>query len=182
MADENSQSAEATQVDANTQQPQEGNPEHAQDGGGNEQTLSAEDARKLRSESRALRTRLKEAENRVQEFEKTTLTDTERRERELKDAHDQLEKTRIQVRALRVETAARKLGFIDPDDASALINWDSVDDPENPKHVEKALRDLRERKPHLVLNHNGDASVGRGTGASGALDMNQLIRRAAGRN
>jgi hypothetical protein len=62
---------------------------------------------------------------------------------------------------LAVERAARKLNFIDEDDAFRLIERSAVemDAGGDPQNVEALLKDLAKAKPHLVKSDNGNGGT-----------------------
>jgi len=150
-------------------------------GGGGEE-VSLEEARRLRSESKNLRQRLRAAEGERDRLKAEGLSDAERRDREHQETRAENERLAATVRRLRVELAARELGVVDPEAAAALLDLDSVDDADDPRALKRALRELVKEKPYLApQGGNGfDGGPGRG-GAARATDMNQLIRAAAGR-
>jgi hypothetical protein len=160
----------------------------AQGGAQTTSQMSEESARKLRSENKAMRERLKNAEKALAEREKAELTDNQRLERELKERTDeiaerdkQLTAAEREMRSLRTQTVAHELGFIDPELAEPLLDWDDLD-ANDPKQVKAALRELLKRKPHLVRNRDSiDAGAGRNSQTLDDSDMNARIRAAAGR-
>lgn len=146
-------------------------------------TLSPDDARKLRSESRNLRQRLKAAEQELEQRRKAEETEQQRLERELTTAAAKVEQAEARVRELEVQSAATKLG-VRPEAAdvvAALIDWTEVDATDS-KDVERAIRAIVKERPFLSARPDGlDGGQGRGAGAKGETDMNTVIRRAAGR-
>jgi hypothetical protein len=89
--------------------------------------------------------------------------------------------TEKRVRDLQVQVLATKVGIVDPSAASALLDWSKIEDPDDDKQVEKALRELVKEKTYLVPAGGGsDGGAGNGAGG-GTQDMNQMIRQAAGR-
>lgn len=161
--------------------------EDAQEGAPTYQ-LSEEAVRKMRSEARMLRERVKAAEKALAEREKAEMSDKERLERELSDRANELAErdnklsyAEREIRSLRTQTIAHELGFIDPELAEPLLDWDELDATDG-KQVKAALRELLKRKPHLVRNRDGiEGGAGRGQRAPDDTDMNARIRQAAGR-
>lgn len=151
-------------------------------GGGSEDqdTLTPEAARKLRSESKALRERLKAAEEKLSEREKNDLTERERLEADRDTNAKRVSALEADLRFSRVQLVAHKLGVRSEatEDVAKLLDWDSIDDPDNQKQLEKAVRELVKEKPHLSGVANGADGGARGR-ESGLVDVNQIIRRAA---
>lgn len=151
-------------------------------GGEGEETLSVEEARKLRSEAKNLRTRLKANEDELSKLKNAGLSEEEQRKAELGERDEKIGTLEKQNRALKVQVAASKVGIVDPEAAAALLDWDQVDDPDDPKSLERALKQLVEKRPWLRNANGGGADGGAGRQEQGGTgDMNALIRRAAGR-
>lgn len=145
-------------------------------------SLSPEDARKLRSEARAMRSRLKQAEDELKRRSDSELSDKQKLERDLNVEKAQREQLATEVRNLRVQVAAGKLGVRSEavDRIGSMIDWSEVEDPSDARQVERAIRELVKEMPFLA-REGMDGGRGRGTGARGEQDMNSIIRRAAGR-
>jgi hypothetical protein len=157
--------------------------ERAQAGDAESKALSEESARKLQSENRAMRDRLKAAEAKVAEFEKQGLSDKERLERELAERDGKLTAAERELRSLRAQAVAAELGFIDPELAEPLLDWDKVGDSNDQKAIKAELREVLKRKPHLVRTRDGvEGGAGRGQRSGGTADMNDLIRAGTGRS
>lgn len=114
---------------------------------------------KLRGEVNAGKATAKEleaAKAKLKEIEDRDKTEAEKLAGAAKEASEKLTaaEQRAQDLAIRlaVERTARKLNFIDEDDAFRLIDRKSVelDDDGAPTNVEKLLADLAKAKPHLV--------------------------------
>lgn len=156
----------------------------AQDGADDaNQSLSPEDARKLRSENRSMRQRLKDAEQKLADLETKDLTEKQRVERDLTAARAELEQSRAAARNAEVKLAAAKLGVRTDavDLVVSAIDWSSVDDAADSKQVERAIRDLVKDRPYLSARPEGLDGGKRGNN-QGESDMSSLIRRAAGRS
>jgi hypothetical protein len=172
----------------------------AQDAGrDNDNDGDIEAARKLRSESRTLRKRLREAEaardEAVAERDrlKGDVTD-EDRQRQLAEASERATRLASQLRrvALRAEIGAqaRSLKLADVDTALALldgsddIEW--ADDEPTADSVKDALKGLLDSKPFLVVAEASDApgtvrsgsggSTGPGTGGKPARESDDERR------
>lgn len=172
---------EGTQAEPTTQ-PQAGATQQAQAASAEPETISLEEARKLRAEARSLRDRLKVIEERdVPEAERS-----KRRLEELERSNEglvrELQQERIQSRVL---AAATRLGFADPADAYSLLPDDALEVADGvPRNVDQALKRLLEKKPYLAsstVRATGSAEGGARGAPAGEPNMNQLIRRAAGR-
>lgn len=145
-------------------------------------SLSPEDARKLRSEARSMRLRLKQAEEELKKRSDSELSDKQKLERDLNVEKAQREQLATEVRNLRVQVAAGKLGVRTEavDRIGSMIDWHSVEDHSDARQVERAIRELLKEMPFLA-REGLDGGRGRGVGGRGEQDMNSIIRRAAGR-
>jgi hypothetical protein len=112
-----------------------------------------------RDEIKALKATSKEladARARLKEIEDKDKSEVERLAGSAKEASEKLTaaEARAQDLAIRlsVERAARKLNFIDEDDAYRLLDRKAVemDEGGEPTNVEKLLADLAKAKPHLI--------------------------------
>jgi hypothetical protein len=120
--------------------------------------------------------------------EDAKLSETERLERmrsEVERDRQAVVRERQTIRLEReVGRIAAELGYIDPEDALVYLDRESIEWSEDgrPKGLERQLRELLARKPHL-LDPSRTASPTRGVQASGKVgqDMNQMIRSASGR-
>lgn len=121
--------------------------------------------RKLRDNEKATKTQLKELDDlraKVKAAEDKDKTEAERLAGNAKEASEKLTaaEARAQDLAIRlsVERAARKLGFIDEDDAYRLIDRKAVDmdDDGEPANVDTLLAALAKAKPHLVKSQDDD--------------------------
>lgn len=102
----------------------------------------------------------------------------------------ELERTNSELVAKRREDAlrlaasaeARKLGFRNPDIAHRLVAGTvEFDDSGTPKNLDRLLADIAKSEPYLV---NGTTDFGggpRGSAPATGQNMNDAIRRAAGR-
>lgn len=132
-----------------------------------------------RREAASYRTKLKGYEDATKsEAEKAAerIAELERQNSELAAAR------REDSLRISASTEARKLGFRNPDLAFRLIaSAVEYDDHGTPKNVDRLLADVAKSDPYLV---NGPADFGggpRGTAPAAGNNMNELIRRAAGR-
>lgn len=153
------------------------------------ESISLDEARKLRSEASALRRRLKAFEDAEAQRKDADKTVEERAADRIKGLEDELAAERTARRTMAVQVSslasARKLGFKDPELAARLIGASDVEfaDDGSPKNVEKLLGDIAKEYPNLL---NGTPDYGGGprgpAPASGGTDMNRFIRQKAGRS
>ena len=152
-------------------------------GGSGESTLSVEDARKLRSENRNLRSRMKEAESERDRLKEGTQSDIEKATGQVETLSTRNKDLEDQNRNLRAQVAAGRVGIIDPEIVVALVDWNDADDD---AALEKQMRGILKARPYLAGNVAGGADGGAGAGGrqSGSqedsTDMNTLLRRKAG--
>jgi hypothetical protein len=160
-----------------------------QSGGGGGQSdddkggQSGSDDLKAMQELLATREReLKDAQTRLQEKENADLSAQQRAERERDEAQKRLDASEAAALALRVQVAAQKLGVLPEavEDVAKLLDLSTVTDKDDPKSIERAVRSLLEKKPHLIGVEGVDGGAG-GRGSGGKTDMNALLRKAAGR-
>ena len=117
-----------------------------------------------RDEIKALKAAQKDlaaAQARLKEIDDASKSETERLASKATEAEQKLAaaEQRAADLALRmaVERAARKLGFIDEDDAYRLLDREAVEDKDGePANVEDLLKALAKAKPHLVKAEDGD--------------------------
>jgi chromosome segregation ATPase len=162
-----------TQVDETTTTTENGaTTETGKDG----KPFDADRAQRLidqqREEIKALKATSKEladARARLKEIEDKDKSETERAASRAQEAEAKLSAAEQRAADLAlqmaVERAARKLNFIDEDDAFRLLDRKAVemDADGEPANVEKLLTTLAKAKPHLVKDE--DAGTANGTGA-----------------
>lgn len=133
----------------------------------------------------------KELRDRIKALEEKDLPAAEKNARELAETKATNERLMGELRRERLSNAvmlsAARLGYADPMDAFRMIDADTVEFDDNgaPKDIETKLRAILDAKPYLkstAVRPSGSADGGNNGGQpSGAADMNQLIRQAAGR-
>lgn len=172
--------------------PPAGDGNDPKDGGTSDggESISLEEARKLRKENETLRRRAKAAEE-------ASLTEQQRKDKELEELRAKATSWEAEKRDYRlreaVGEAARKLNFVNPTLAYRLIDRGAVNYDEDggaPTNVDALLKDLTKSDPYLVSGTSNGGSWGAGArgsatgdGTSDAgSDMTSMIRRAAGRN
>jgi hypothetical protein len=154
-------------------------------GGGEEETLSKEDARKLRSEAKNLRDREKQAKDEaaklkteLEELKSKDLSDQDklrqdldRRAQELEQEKSQRAELQERERKLIVRVAAVGAGIRPEATAAAvaLVDWNEIDDVTDEKKVAKALKALKDDHAYLFASTSVEAGA-RGGGGSGEGD------------
>lgn len=131
--------------------------------GSKPETFSREYVEELRRENAARRKAEQDAAAerdrlaaQIAEHEKSQLSEKERAERERDEAQAAAKTAaeRAASKLLRAEVVfhAGSLGFVDPDDALALLDRSQItfDDQGDPQGVKKALEQLATAKPHLL--------------------------------
>lgn len=153
----------------------------AQAAAGDSSSLSPEDARKLRSEAKNLRDRLRALEAEKAERDEADLTATQRLEREKTALAAEKAQLETRLRDANVQAVAAKLGVKTDlvDTVASLIDWTDVD-ADDTKAIERAVKELVKERPSLSGRPEG-LDGGRRGSRQGETDMNSLIRRAAGR-
>lgn len=192
--------AETQAVDATQPQAGTGSPSQAEGAqtaqaasaaaeGGTEhspESISAEEAKKLRSEANSLRRRLAEFERAQAEAEQAKLSEVEKAQRKVAELEQQIADFQVRerdqrVRLAAVETATR-LGFRSPDLAYRVLDRTQLEfnDSGEPKNIEKLLKAVLESDPYLGKGATGDFGGGpRGASPSGPPGMNEILRAAA---
>ena len=137
-------------------------------GGGSDndppETLSLEEARKLRSENRNLRQRAKDAEDKLRDREGKDLTEQQRAERERDDERKRREDAEEENFKLRGRLAAINVG-IRPKAAEAATNM--IDrkaiDVDDDEALERAFKALKKEHEYLFGDERkpGDIDAGR---------------------
>lgn len=150
--------------------------------------LTASELAALRRENAQYRTRLKALEKAQSDAQAASLTELERAQRRVAEleAHEAEAVTREQDRNVRLSAVeeAVKLNFRSPDLAYRLVDRSDVefDESNTPKNVGKLLKAIIEKDPYLAKGSGADFGGGNRGGAPASVDMNKLIRGAAGRN
>ena len=193
-------------VEANAQQPQAGNaqpnnqpqagdptqntPANPQAGEANTneptprtpQEYEAEIAR-LRREAADKRVKLNEYEEKARKEAEAQMTEAQKAQARAADMERQLaEKTRLHQEktvSYEVKLHAAKLGIVDPDAASKLMDWSQLDydDDGNPKNIQRLLTDLVKSKPYLAGPQSAGNTMNPATnngGTSGTFTLSQI--------
>ena len=153
------------------------------------ETMSLDEAKKLRSEASSLRRRLKEAEGKVQSYEDASKTEAERQAEALKAAQDRATNLEQRVRDLTAQTvvtdAARTAGAVAPSLIYRAVRGDlEFDEDGNPTNVDAVLADLKKSTPEVFRAAGGSGDGGKGTSTNTPIDrkaaLNQAIRQELG--
>lgn len=160
---EDTSTVEPQAGDTENLQPQAGTPTPEPQAGDGKETISLDEAKKLRSESLNLRKRLKafeEAEAKAKEAQRqqaeAELTETQKLSKKLTDLqtlYDQSTKqTQARIVQYEVQLQAARMGIHDPDAAAKLMDQSLLeyDEQGNPSNVEDLLKDLIKAKPYLA--------------------------------
>jgi hypothetical protein len=125
-----------------------------------------------------------------EEKERAAMSEAERLKAEKEEAEKNATAAieRANQRLIRSEVIAQaaKLNIVDPDAAYALMNKEDVkvEDDDTVTGVKKSLEALIKAKPYLVSTTSSKKTgddQGDDKGSKGGFNMNDLIRRAAGR-
>jgi hypothetical protein len=116
--------------------------------GDENEPISLEAARKLRSEAASLRQRLAAAEKKSKEYEDKELSEADKAKRDLEEANKKIAASEAQTRSLHVRLLAKDMNVVDPEAAEKLIDWSTVED--NDAARKKALEDLVKARPWLA--------------------------------
>ncbi len=146
--------------------------------------IPREELQRVNREAAKYRRERNELQNKLKQFEDAEKSDLERLTGENKTLSERLTASEKRERALRVQVMASRVG-VAPDaqaDAAKLLDWGTIEDPDNDQMVEDALKDLVKERPYLRggVRVGADGGAG-GDGRSTAAGMNEQIRRAAGR-
>lgn len=131
-------------------------PSEPQAGETQQEIISLEEAKKLRSEAQNLRKRLKgyeDAERTAQEAQMSELDRTKKQYADLQAQHErEVADLRDRIVRYEVERTALSLNIVDPDAAARLIDWSSLefDEDSTPKNAKKLLEALVKAKPYLI--------------------------------
>lgn len=159
-------------------------------GEGGTQDGAAGDTEALRGALKKERDARRVLESRVRELETKDLPDAQKaatRAQQLEEENKSLAEQLVRERTTNAVTrVAANLGVIDVDVAMLLLEQaDTIDydDEGKPINAEAALKALIAKRPYLVRSgqQSADAAAGTRAGAKPGGGMNDLIRRAAGR-
>ena len=157
----------------------------AADGSGSQgDTVPLSELNKVNREAAKYRKELRDTQKRLAELEDKDKSDLDKERESATRASAENRDLKDRLRNLQVQVLAGKVGVIPEaqSDAARLLDWDGIDNPEDEKEVETALRALVKEKPFLLGGVPGGADGGAGgSRETGSDDMNALIRAHAGR-
>lgn len=104
-------------------------------------------AQKNANEAKNLRTRNKDLEQFKTEAERSKMTDDEKKEADRQAAITRAATVEQELLNTKIQVAAMKLGFADPDDAVALIDKSAI--KEDRSNIEGLLKKVLDGKPYL---------------------------------
>lgn len=185
---------EPTQQTQTQEPPQDGagdgKPQGGGEGSADTTTLTPEQAAaelaRARQEAARYRNELRQAQTRVQEFEQAQMSEQERQQQRLQQLEAELQAERDRARTVTLQaevvSEASSLGFHNPKAAARLMDQDRVEyDAEGkPQNVKDLLTELLRAEPYLGRGA-GSADGGSGRDTTQPSDINDQIRRMAGR-
>lgn len=176
MADEQAQDATQDAQDATGETQTDQAAGAGTQTAGTAEKFDAAYVKSLRDEAAAHRKKLRETETRLKALEDEKLSDTEKRERDLKDAQERATAAEARAHLAEIKAAASAAGAVNPARVAQLIEPGTED-------AEKAVAALKKSDPYL-FNRPGAGSADGGAGGEPpkGRSMNDLIRQAAGRN
>lgn len=140
--------------------------------------FSLEEAKKLRSENAQLRKRAKEAEDAKTTLENAKLSDQEKLVKERDALKAERDSLKSEAQTYKAQQAAQAAGALYPDMVASKIPAEAMADK---RELDKVIAQLKAEYPAL-FNGRGSADGGAGIGGQmNTQNMNQMIRRAAGR-
>lgn len=133
-------------------QPQAGNTTTPEpQAGEGQESISLEEAKKLRSEAANLRKRMKAYEDAEVAAQQAAMSDAQKASKRADDAEAKVKAYQTQLVTAQVKLAAQTKGIIDPDIAALAIQSSlEYGDDGMPTNLEKALTDLIKNKPYLM--------------------------------
>jgi hypothetical protein len=179
------------------EQGQEGGEQDAgQRGAGSEQAGTNDLAElksaleKERADRRKFEREFKQLSDWKRAREQQDMSESDRAAQRLKEYESKEQEWEREKQSLRLQTAitaeATKAGAVNPEILHRLVDSAAVEwnDAGQPKNLTSIVNGLKREYPALFRTHGGagNADAGAGNGAAHAeLNMNSLIRRAAGR-
>ena len=147
-------------------------------------TVPRSELAKANAEAAKFRKQLREAQGKVEEYEANAKTESEKATERAIKAEERAVKAEERNRELRGRLIAAEVGVVREAqvDAARLLDWSSVEDPDDDGQVRAAMQTLVKDKPYLLGTSNGaDGGAGATTGGSESVDMNAMLRKASGR-
>jgi hypothetical protein len=149
------------------------------------ETISLDEAKKLRSEAANLRKRLKSFEENETKRKEAELSETERERAAREAAERERDEARNEARALRIDNAITnavsdaKLNARDTAVVAQLVNRDALDIVDG--KVTGIDAEIKRIKTNHAALFYGSTADGAAQGSNGVFDMNSIIRQKAGR-
>lgn len=159
-------------------------PEGTGSGTGDDQDLIPRtELSKVNREAARYRRERNEANARLKEIEDRDKSELEKAQAQLTTTTDKLMKMESQNRDLRVRVLAEVVGIAPAAraDASKLLDWSKIEDPDDDAILEEALKELVKARPYLRGSTSGADGGAGGDSTKVGAGMNEAIRRAAGR-
>lgn len=186
--DESTAVAEAPAAEATA--PQAGTPSQVDSGASQaeaRETLSLEEAKKLRTEAQSLRKQIRDLEAKNQAHEQSKLSAEERLQARIKELEKTEAEARERLRDLTIRgsltDAGAKVGAIRPAVLYRLVDTDDLvfADDGSLKNADLLVGNLKRQYPELFRSPAGSADAGSGGApATPGASMDAYIRKAAG--
>jgi chromosome segregation ATPase len=141
------------------------------------ESISLDEAKKLRSEAASLRKRLAAFEKAEADRKSAELSEVERIKQELDARDTDLTTARQELRNLKAQALASRAGALYPDLVADKLSDEALNGDKAAQ--DKELTRLRKDYPQLFRGGSADGGAGRESDPPG--DMNALVRRLAGR-
>lgn len=152
------------------------------------ETISLDEARKLRNENKSLRTRAKTAEEKLEAEANAKLTESEKLQKQFEESTTILSKREGSLKTLLLQGAVQELkevvGLRSTKSILRLLDIEALEfdlDGLKVKGVDTELKRLKKEDPDLFITGGTDGGAGGGGRGGASPDMNSLIRGAAGR-
>lgn len=131
--------------------------------------------------AKAQERQLAELNAKLQEYDQSKLTETERLQKQAQDASQKAQSIQQLLQeksaALAIERASRSLNIVDGETAAALIRSKiEFDDNGDPTNVESLLKDLVKNKPFLVAQEGGGGTPPSNPQRSGGYSMEDIAK------
>ena len=115
------------------------------------ESISLEEAKKLRSEAQSLRKRMKAYEDAEKAAQEAALSEAEKSAKRAQEAEARIKQYQDQLVTAQVKLAAQEKGIIDPELAALAVQKTlELDDDGMPTNLDEALDALIKNKPYLV--------------------------------
>jgi hypothetical protein len=149
-----------------------------------DETVPRSELARANAEAAKFRKQLREEQAKVAGFEANQKTEFENARDKAKAAEDRADKAEERNRELHARLVAAEVGVVREAhaDAARLLDWSSIEDPDDEEQVKAAMQTLVKEKPYLLGTSSGaDGGAGRSGGQQESADMNSMLRSASGR-